>query len=90
MKDLKDFVLESKDGFNSLKPILKKTGWPSLKINGDKAISEDEDTTITFELDDWDNKPFISEINCKFVSSDPVHLRDLNGLVELFKEIQNI
>ncbi len=90
MQSLEDFVNESQSGFELLKPIIKKTGWPSLKIKGDIALSKDEDTTITFSLDEYDKKPYISKIECNFYTGDPAHLRDLNGLVELFKEINHL
>jgi len=90
MKSLSQFVNESENGFKQLSPVLKKTGWPSLKIDGDTAYSIDEDTKIEFKLDDWDNKPYISHIECDFATSDPAHLRDLNSLVELFEEINKM
>lgn len=90
MQSLQDFVNESQSGFDLLKPILRKTGWPSLKIDGDIAKSIDEDTNIEFKLDEDDGKPYISRIECNFYTGDPAHLRDLNGLVELFKEINHL
>ena len=51
MQSLQDFVNESQSGFDLLKPILRKTGWPSLKIDGDTAKSIDEDTKIEFKLE---------------------------------------
>ena len=90
MKNIQDFINENNNGFKDLNPILKKTGWPSLQFKNGKAMSIDEDTVIEFDLDDWDNKPFISKITCKFVTGDPAHLRDLNSLVELFQEINKL
>lgn len=90
MQSLEDFVNESQSSLIYLNQFLKKTGWPSLKIKGDIALSEDEDTTITFSLDEYDKKPYISKIECNFYTGDPNHLRDLKGLVELFEEINHI
>lgn len=91
MKSFNDYIInEEQGGFDLLKPILRKTGWPQLEIEDDIAKSIDEDTTIEFKVDDYDNKPYISKIICNFYTSDPVHLRDLNGLVELFKEINKL
>ena len=93
MKNLNEYIINeesNKEGFDLLKPILRKTGWPQLEIEDDIAKSIDEDTSIEFKLDDYDNKPYISKINCHFHTGDPAHLRDLKGLVELFEEINKL
>lgn len=92
MKNLNYYVLKEvyNTGFDLLTPILRKTGWPELSIDGDIAKSIDEDTTIEFRIDEDDNKPYISKIVCNFHTSDPAHLRDLNGLVEIYKEINKL
>ena len=92
MKKISETIFNESDnkGFNVLDNILRSTGWPKAKIKDDKAYSEDEDTVIEFSIDEYTNNPFISKIECNFLSADPAHLRDLNGLVDLFKKISEL
>lgn len=91
MRKINDILNESRipEEYQQLNDILKKTGWPSLEYDDTDETykSIDEDTIITFNIDDYDKKPYISKIECNFITSDPVHLRDLNGLVDLFEKI---
>lgn len=89
MKKINEIINESKlpEEYKKLNNILRQTGWPQLEEDNGNYKSIDEDTVITFNIDDYDNKPYISKIECNFVTSDPSHLRDLNGLVDLFEKI---
>lgn len=74
--------------FNKLNQIVTSEGWPALSIGNDGKIkSIDEDTVITFGTDENDGTPYISDIHCSFYNSDPVHMRDLNGLVALYQKM---
>ena len=76
--------------FDSLNKIVTSEGWPALSIDDDGSIkSKDEDTVITFGIDEEEGTPYISEIHCKFINSDPAYIRDLNGLVSLFQKMWN-
>lgn len=89
MKTIESIINETvnKSVWDDINGILKKTGWPKLEEDDDgKMKSIDEDTVITFELDE-DNKPFISNITCNFVRMNPVHNRDLNGLIDLYEKM---
>ena len=93
MKNINDIINESKipQEYQTLNDVLRKTGWPNLEVDRDgKYKSMDEDTVITFDIDEDDNKPYISKIECNFITGDPAHLRDLNGLVDLFEKILKI
>ncbi len=70
-----------------LDQILQKCGWPKSKWSQGQMKSIDEDTTISFELDDYYWDPYISNIKCKFYGGSENTLRELNGLVDLYKEI---
>jgi hypothetical protein len=89
MKKINEIINESKlpEEYKKLNNILRQTGWPQLEEDNGNYKSIDEDTVITFNIDDYDNKPYISKIECNFATSDPSHLRDLNGLVDLFEKI---
>lgn len=75
---------------DEINKILRSEGWPELEYDdeNDKYKSIDEDTVITFETDEDDGKPFISKVVCNFVCCNPIHLRDLNGLVSLYTRVQ--
>ena len=92
MKKIYDILNESRipEEYVELNNILKKTGWPQLEFDDDSYKSIDEDTVITFDIDEYDKKPFISKIECNFITGDPAHLRDLNGLVDLFEKISKL
>lgn len=92
MKKLNDLINESKipEEYKELNDIVKKCGWPQIVEHNGEYKSIDEDTTITFKIDDYDKKPYISKIVCDFATSDPVHLKDLNGLVDLFQKISKL
>jgi hypothetical protein len=89
MKKFNEIINESNipEEYKELNNILRQTGWPQLAADNGNYKSIDEDTVITFNIDDYDNKPYISKIECNFATSDPAHLRDLNGLVDLFEKI---
>lgn len=79
----------SQTNWDLVNKILKQTGWPKLE-EGDEEnqmVSWDEDTKIVFELDEDDNKPYIKKIICNFVNMNPIHNRDLNGLVDLYDKL---
>ncbi len=92
MKNINDIINESKipQEYQTLNDVLRKTGWPQLTEDGWEYKSIDEDTIITFDIDEDDKKPYISKIECNFRTGDPAHLRDLNGLVDLFEKILKI
>ena len=91
MKKLNDLINESNvripKEYEELNEILNSCGWPKIKKEDGKYKVIDENTIITFDIDDYDKKPYISKIVCNFVTADPAHLRDLNGLVKLFEKI---
>ena len=74
--------------FDGLNQIVTSEGWPALSIDDDGSLkSKDEDTVITFGIDEEDGKPYISKVECNFVCMNPAHLRDLNGLVALYQKM---
>lgn len=91
MKSINDIIQEGKPNhFGILVEVLKKTGWPKMSSHNGKIMSIDEDTKITFDYDEDLDEVYISKIECNFATSDENHLSDLNGLVELFKELHNV
>ena len=74
--------------FDGLNQIVTSEGWPALSIDDDGSLkNKDEDTVITFGIDEEDGKPYISKVECNFVCMNPAHLRDLNGLVALYQKM---
>lgn len=89
MRSIEEFLNEnSKNNYwDSVNTVLKQTGWPKLEEDDGKMVSWDEDTKITFELDEDNGLPYISKIECNFVNLNPAHSRDLNGLVDLYDKL---
>lgn len=76
--------------FDRLNELVQSEGWPGLKIEDGVVRCIDEDTQIEFGVDSYSGSPYISKVRCNFLTPDPAHIRDLNGLVSLFEKLQNI
>ena len=97
IKDILESTRESKEAGkayskhkDNLDKILNKCGFPKSEYYKGKIQSLDEDTIITFGIEeDFDNEPYIENINCKFYGPSGNTLKELNKLVDLYKELYN-
>lgn len=100
MKSIKDILESSEESklvgqmWSKRKPdldkILRSTGWPKSEFHKGEMKSIDEDTIITFGLEeDYDWEPYIKDVKCHFYGPSQNTLRELNGLIDLYNKIHD-